>query len=95
VIYCKQSFLDASNSTFLICKGTLSLHANILFEMFSLNNFKVLDIMPQLTTAERTFIVENYFVTKSIQEVLRLFRIAFPDHSMTESTRPKFDDRLA
>ena len=49
MIYCKQSFLDASNSTFLIPKGTLSLHANILFEIFSLNNFKVLGIMPQLT----------------------------------------------
>ncbi len=48
----------------------LSLHANILFEMFLLNNFKVLGIMQQLTTAERTFIFENYFVTKSIQEVL-------------------------
>jgi hypothetical protein len=42
--------------------------------------------MPQLTTAERTFIVENYFVTRSIQEVLRLFRIAFPDRHVPNST---------
>ena len=42
--------------------------------------------MPQLTTAERTFIVENYFVTKSIQEVLRLFRIAFPGRHVPNST---------
>ena len=42
--------------------------------------------MPQLTTAERVFIVSKYFETKSIQEVLRLFEISFPHRNVPNSS---------
>ena len=47
---------------------------------------KTLQTMPQLTTAERTFIVSKYFETKSIPEVLRLFEIAFPHRNVPSSS---------
>lgn len=42
--------------------------------------------MPQLTIGERTFVVEKYFETHSINEVLRLFRIAFPSRNVPNAT---------
>jgi hypothetical protein len=38
--------------------------------------------MPKLTIPERTFIVENYFETKSVVAVLRQFQIAFPGRNL-------------
>ncbi len=35
--------------------------------------------MPQLIVGQRTFLVENYFKTRSINEVIRLFKESFPD----------------
>ena len=37
--------------------------------------------MPQLTSGQRTFLVENYFKTQSINEVIRLFEERFPDQN--------------
>ena len=42
--------------------------------------------MPKLTIAERTFIVEKYFETKSVAEVLRSFQIAFPGRNPPSSS---------
>ena len=37
--------------------------------------------MPQLTVGNRTFLVQNYFKTQSIDEVIRLFQERFPDRN--------------
>ena len=38
--------------------------------------------MGQLTTEQRVFVVKNWFVTKSLEQVRQLFRERFPDREV-------------
>ena len=47
-----------------------------IFEMLLFKTLQSQCIMPKLTIAERVFLVEKYFETKSVVEVLTLFQMA-------------------
>ena len=49
-----------------------------IFEMLLFKTLQSQCIMPKSTIAERVFLVEKYFETKNVVEVLTLFQIAFP-----------------
>ena len=56
---------------------------------------EIKNITPQLTVGQRTFLVENYFKTQSVNEVITLFEERFPDRNppawnMSEPKSRKF-----
>ena len=62
-------------------KGRLKIFGMLLFKTLQSQC-----IMPKLTIAERVFLVEKYFETKSVVEVLTLFQIAFPGRNPPSSS---------